>query len=88
MQVKIEVGYQPICRENLAPTSYTHDGTIFVHGTDGADISHFVKKVVFLLHGSFLRPKIGNLHAAGLQNISNSFKHWFVFGYLQSRTCF
>lgn len=58
MQVKIEVGHQAISKEN--PTSlFTHDWTTFVRGSEGADISHFVEKVIFHLHESFTKPKRG-----------------------------
>jgi len=56
VQVKIEFGHQSISREN--PSQFkTHDWTVFVKGTEGADISHIVEKVVFHLHVSFPKPK-------------------------------
>jgi len=57
VQVKIEVGHQAICRASPTPSGHTHDWSIFVRGAEGADISHFVEKVVFLLHESFPRPR-------------------------------
>jgi len=57
VQVKIEVGHQAACRTVKTPQGHTHDWSIFVRGAENADISHFVKKVVFLLHESFTRPK-------------------------------
>jgi len=57
VQVKVEVGHHATCRENIMPNGYTHDWTIFVRGAEGADISHFVEKVVFILHESFPKPR-------------------------------
>ncbi|XP_002165177.3 protein AF-9 [Hydra vulgaris] len=57
VQVKIEVGHQSVCKNVVTPTGFTHDWNIFVRGAEGNDISHFVEKVVFLLHESFPKPK-------------------------------
>jgi len=57
VQVKIEVGHHATCRTVNTPQGHTHDWSIFVRGAEDADVSHFVKKVVFLLHESFTRPK-------------------------------
>lgn len=57
VQVQIEVGHSATCRETTTAEGYTHDWSIFVRGAKGADISHFVEKVVFILHESFPKPK-------------------------------
>jgi len=56
--VKIEFGHQSISKESTV-NGFTHDWTVFVKGTEGADISHIVEKVVFHLHTSFPKPKRG-----------------------------
>ncbi|OLL25426.1 Protein AF-9 [Neolecta irregularis DAH-3] len=57
--------YRPIIYGNKAkplgnkkdPTSdHTHEWTISVQGINGADISHFIKKVTFKLHDTYANP--------------------------------
>ncbi|XP_058058051.1 protein AF-9 [Anopheles bellator] len=59
MSVKIfvEIGHVATVKSRPTAEGYTHDWELFVRGPDGADISHFVDKVVFNLHDSFPRPK-------------------------------
>ena len=59
MQVKLEIGHKAACRVEPTPEGFTHDWTIFVRGSEGKDISHFVEKVIFHLHESFPKPKRG-----------------------------
>ena len=59
MQVKLEIGHKAACRVEPTPEGFTHDWTVFVRGSEGKDISHFVEKVVFHLHESFPKPKRG-----------------------------
>ena len=57
MQVKLEIGHKAACRSEPTPEGFTHDWTVFVRGSEGNDISHFVEKVIFHLHESFHKPK-------------------------------
>lgn len=59
MQVKLEIGHKAACRLEPTPDGFTHDWTVFVRGSDGKDISHFIEKVIFHLHESFSKPKRG-----------------------------
>lgn len=59
MQVKLEIGHKAACRVEPTQEGYTHDWTVFVRGSEGKEISHFVEKVVFHLHESFPRHKRG-----------------------------
>lgn len=54
VQLKIECSHEAIVRQN--PSHFTHDWTAVVKGTEGADLSLVVDKVVFHLHASFPRP--------------------------------
>ena len=82
MQVKLEIGHKAACRQEPTPEGFTHDWTVFVRGSEGKDISHFVDKVVFHLHESFPRPKRGKCIGA-LAELFNSIKfdiktHFFI----------
>lgn len=57
MQVKLEIGHKAACRTEPTAQGFTHDWTVFVRGSEGKDVSHFVEKVTFYLHESFPRPK-------------------------------
>ena len=57
--MKIDIGHKSVCRTDKTEEGYTHDWVVFVRGTDGSSISHFVEKVVFHLHESFPKPKRG-----------------------------
>ncbi|XP_060804594.1 protein ENL-like [Amyelois transitella] len=57
VKVNFEIGHVPTLRSKETPEGFTHDWEIFVRGQEGADISHFVEKVVFNLHSSFHKPK-------------------------------
>lgn len=59
MQVKLEIGHKAACRQEPTEEGFTHDWTVFVRGSEGKDISHFVEKVIFHLHESFPKPKRG-----------------------------
>ena len=56
VQLKIECSHEAIVKENSSHFM-THDWTVVVKGTDGADISRVLDKVVFNLHASFVEPK-------------------------------
>ncbi|CUS12024.1 unnamed protein product [Tuber aestivum] len=38
------------------PPDHTHQWTVSVKGVDGADVSHFIKKVQFKLHDTYANP--------------------------------
>ncbi|CAK1542241.1 unnamed protein product [Leptosia nina] len=44
-------------KSKKTPEGFTHDWEVFVRGQEGADISHFVDKVVFHLHETFPKPR-------------------------------
>ncbi|XP_065333766.1 protein AF-9 isoform X1 [Cloeon dipterum] len=57
IQVTFEFGHKSIIKSKTTPEGFTHDWEVYVRGADGADISHFVEKVVFYLHATFQKPK-------------------------------
>lgn len=61
IKVNFEIGHVASLRSKKTPEGFTHDWEVFVRGTEGADISHFVDKVVFNLHSTFQRPRRGKL---------------------------
>jgi YEATS domain-containing protein 1/3 len=67
VQVTFEFGHRSAIRTKVTPDGYTHDWEVFVRGADGADISHFVEKVVFYLHETFPKPKRGKAFYKYLQ---------------------
>lgn len=60
IKVNFEIGHEASVRTKKTPEGFTHDWEVFVRGQEGADISHFVEKVVFYLHETFPKPKRGN----------------------------
>lgn len=61
MSVKIvfEIGHIASPKSKITPEGFTHDWELYVRGSDSADISHYIEKVVFNLHESFPKPKRG-----------------------------
>ncbi|CAH2087528.1 unnamed protein product [Euphydryas editha] len=57
IKVNIEIGHVTKLKSKKTPEGFTHDWEIFVRGIEGADISHFVEKVVFKLHETFQKPR-------------------------------
>ncbi|KAJ2949464.1 hypothetical protein O0L34_g15381 [Tuta absoluta] len=57
IKVNFEIGHKASLRSKKTPEGFTHDWEVFVRGQEGADISHFVDKVVFHLHETFPKPK-------------------------------
>lgn len=59
VKVQFEIGHISKLRVKKTPNGFTHDWELYVKGVNGADISHYVEKVVFHLHNSFPKPKRG-----------------------------
>lgn len=57
IKVSFEIGHEASRMKTPHPSNFTHNWELFVRGTDGNDISHYVDKVVFTLHDSFPKPK-------------------------------
>ncbi|XP_063830114.1 protein AF-9 [Ostrinia nubilalis] len=57
IKVNFEIGHEASLRSKKTPEGFTHDWEVFVRGQEGADISHFVDKVVFHLHETFPKPR-------------------------------
>lgn len=57
VKVHFEIGHVACLRSKKTPEGFTHDWEVFVRGQEGADISHFVDKVVFQLHTTFKKPR-------------------------------
>ncbi|KAM3965419.1 LOW QUALITY PROTEIN: uncharacterized protein ACR2FA_000253 [Aphomia sociella] len=57
IKVNFEIGHVASLRSKKTPEGFTHDWEVFVRGQEGADISHFVDRVVFILHDTFPKPK-------------------------------
>lgn len=57
--MKIELGHRATVKKIRSPEGFTHDWTVYVRGPENCNISYFIEKVVFNLHGSFHNPKRG-----------------------------
>lgn len=57
VQVKLEFGHSASIRNKPSADGFTHDWIVFVRGSEGNDIHHFVEKVIFNLHDSFPKPR-------------------------------
>ncbi|XP_050668223.1 protein AF-9 [Leptidea sinapis] len=57
IKVNFEIGHEASMRAKTTPKGFTHDWEVFVRGQEGAEISHFVDKVVFHLHETFPKPR-------------------------------
>ncbi|KAL4717218.1 hypothetical protein ACJJTC_017105 [Scirpophaga incertulas] len=57
IKVNFEIGHEASLRSKKTPEGFTHDWEVFVRGHEGADLSHFVDKVVFHLHDTFPKPR-------------------------------
>lgn len=60
MKITFEVGHEAVPRNKRTPEGFTHDWEVYVRGVDGAEIHHFIDKVIFNLHETFPKPKRGN----------------------------
>jgi YEATS family len=59
IKINFEVGHEASLKKQPTIEGYTHDWELFVRGIGDNDISHYVDKVVFILHESFPKPKRG-----------------------------
>ncbi|KAH1012456.1 hypothetical protein HUJ05_011614 [Dendroctonus ponderosae] len=57
LTINLEIGHDAALREKTTTEGFTHDWEVFVRGCNGADIRHYVDRVVFLLHETFEKPK-------------------------------
>ncbi|XP_004929611.1 protein ENL [Bombyx mori] len=57
IRVNFEIGHEATLKPKKTPDGFTHDWEVFVRGQEGVDISHFINKVVFHLHHTFLKPR-------------------------------
>lgn len=57
VRVYFEIGHEASIRNKRTPNGFTHDWKVYVRGADGAEIHHFVDKVIFNLHETFPKPK-------------------------------
>lgn len=73
MKIAFEVGHDAVPKNKRTQEGFTHDWEVYVKGIDGAEIHHYIDKVVFNLHETFPKPKRGTV----LQ--TNSVHHLFLF---------
>lgn len=59
LTISLEIGHDASLREKTTPEGFTHDWEVFVRGCNGADIRHYVDRIVFHLHETFEKPKRG-----------------------------
>lgn len=59
VQVKLEFGHSASIRTKPSQEGFTHDWIVFVRGSEGNEIQHFVEKVIFNLHESFPKSRRG-----------------------------
>lgn len=57
IKVTFEIGHSASRKTKPSKEGFTHDWELFVRGSNGNDVGHFVEKVVFNLHESFPKPK-------------------------------
>lgn len=57
LTIYLEIGHEASLRSKTTPEGFTHDWEVYVRGCNGADISHYVDKVMFHLHETFPKPK-------------------------------
>lgn len=57
--IQLEIGHDASLRTKITPEGFTHDWEVFVRGCGGADIQHYIEKVVFHLHETFPKPRRG-----------------------------
>uniref|UniRef100_A0A1Y1M2X0 YEATS domain-containing protein n=1 Tax=Photinus pyralis TaxID=7054 RepID=A0A1Y1M2X0_PHOPY len=57
VRINFEIGHEAAIRAKCTQEGFTHDWVVFVRGCDGANIHHYVEKVVFYLHETFPRPR-------------------------------
>ena len=78
IRVNIEIGHEASVRSKKTPEGFTHDWEVFVRGQEGAEISHFVEKVVFKLHETFQKPRRGKYYAITIFIILVSYYHYLI----------
>lgn len=59
MKIAFEVGHDAVPKNKRTQEGFTHDWEVYVKGIDGAEIHHYIDKVVFNLHETFPKPKRG-----------------------------
>lgn len=59
VKIMLEIGHIATLKTKPTPDGFTHDWELFVRGADNTDCSHYVEKVMFMLHESFPKPKRG-----------------------------
>ncbi|KAL1490282.1 hypothetical protein ABEB36_013002 [Hypothenemus hampei] len=57
LTIHLEIGHNASIRDKTTSEGFTHDWDVFVRGANGADIRHYVDRVVFHLHETFEKPK-------------------------------
>lgn len=57
--IQLEIGHDASLRTKTTPEGFTHDWEVFVRGCNGAEIHHYIEKVVFHLHETFPKPRRG-----------------------------
>lgn len=59
MSIKICLEASHLAQRKAKPTKdgFTHDWELSVKSPSGGDLSHFVEKVIFNLHDTFVKPK-------------------------------
>ena len=63
VKVSFEIGHEAVCRETPTASGHTHNWCLYMCGVSGADMSHYVDKVVFTLHSSFPnRRRVRRIH--------------------------
>jgi len=66
--VRFELGHRAILRSRPTQEGFTHDWVVYVRGSEGSNIQHFVDKVKFHLHESFPKSKRGQFR---IQHVDN-----------------
>lgn len=59
LAIQLEIGHNASLRTKTTPEGFTHDWEVFVRGSNGAEIHHYIEKVVFNLHDTFQKPRRG-----------------------------
>lgn len=59
LTINLDIGHTASLRTKKTQEGFTHDWEVYVKGCNGADIQHYVEKIVFNLHETFAKPKRG-----------------------------
>lgn len=57
IKLTFEAGHSASRKTKPSKEGFTYDWELFLRGTEGNDITHFVDKIVFNLHESFPKPR-------------------------------